>query len=41
MKIRELLPIGSVIWLKEAKRSLMIFSVMQNNMETNEEFYKN
>ena len=38
MKIRELLPIGSVIWLKEAKRPLMIFGVMQNNMETNEEY---
>ena len=38
MKIRELLPIGSIIWLKEAKRPLMIFGVMQNNMETNEEY---
>lgn len=25
---------GSVIWLKEAKKALMIFDVKQSNMET-------
>ena len=38
MNIEELLPIGSVIWLKEAKKALMIFGVKQSNMETGEEF---
>ncbi len=38
MEIKELLPIGSVIWLKEAEKPLMIFGVKQSNMETNEEY---
>lgn len=38
MNVRELLPIGSVIWLKEAKRPLMIFGIKQSNLETNEEY---
>lgn len=38
MNIHELLPIGSVIWLKEAERALMIFGVKQSNMETGEEY---
>lgn len=33
-----MLPIGSVIWLKEAEKPLMIFGVKQSNMETNEEY---
>ncbi|MBO5303952.1 MAG: DUF4176 domain-containing protein [Lachnospiraceae bacterium] len=36
--MHELLPIGSVIWLKEAERALMIFGVKQSNMETGEEY---
>ena len=32
MNIEELLPIGSVIWLKEAKKALMIFGVKLSNM---------
>lgn len=38
MKIEELLPIGSIIWLKDAQRALMIFGVKQSNMETDEEY---
>lgn len=38
MDVKELLPIGSVIWLKEAKKPLMIFGVKQSNMDTNEEY---
>lgn len=38
MDVKELLPIGSVIWLKEAERPLMIFGVKQSNMDTNEEY---
>ena len=38
MSIKELLPIGSVIWLKEANRPLMIFGIKQSNLETNEEY---
>ena len=38
MEIKELLPIGSVIWLKEAEKPLMIFGVKQSNMEANEEY---
>lgn len=38
MNVRELLPIGSVIWLKDAERPLMIFGIMQSNLETNEEY---
>lgn len=38
MSIKELLPIGSVIWLKQAERPLMIFGIKQNNMATGEEY---
>lgn len=38
MRIDELLPIGSIVWLKEAQRALMIFGVKQSNMETQEEY---
>lgn len=38
MEIKELLPIGSVIWLREAERPLMIFGVKQSNIETGEEY---
>ena len=38
MNIKDLLPIGSVIWLKDAERPLMIFGVKQQNLETNEEY---
>lgn len=38
MNIKELLPIGSVIWLKEANRPLMIFGIKQSNLETKEEY---
>ena len=38
MGVNELLPIGSVIWLKDAKRPLMIFGIKQSNLETNEEY---
>lgn len=38
MNIKELLPIGSVIWLSEAERPLMIFGIKQSNMETGDEY---
>lgn len=38
MNVKELLPIGSVIWLKEAERPLMIFGIKQSNLDTNEEY---
>lgn len=38
MNVRELLPIGSVIWLKDAKKPLMIFGIKQSNLETEEEY---
>lgn len=38
MNIKELLPIGSVIWLRDAERPLMIFGIKQSNLETNEEY---
>ncbi len=38
MKIKDLLPIGSVIWLKDAERPLMIFGVKQENANTHEEY---
>lgn len=38
VKIKELLPIGSVIWLKEAKRPLMIFGVRQTELDTHKEY---
>ena len=38
MNVKELLPIGSVIWLKDAERPLMIFGIKQSNMETGQEY---
>lgn len=38
VKIRELLPIGSVIWLKEAKRPFLIFGVKQTDLDTQKEY---
>ncbi len=38
MKLSELLPIGSVIWLREADKPLMIFGIKQENTETHEEY---
>ncbi|SDB39816.1 hypothetical protein SAMN02910298_01938 [Pseudobutyrivibrio sp. YE44] len=38
MEIKELLPIGSVIWLRNAEHALMIFGVKQQNMDTGEEY---
>lgn len=38
MEIKDLLPIGSIVWLKEAKKPLMIYGVKQSNMETKEEY---
>ncbi len=38
MKVNELLPIGSVIYLREADRPLMIFGVKQSNLDTGEEY---
>lgn len=38
MNVRELLPIGSVIWLKDAERPLMIFGIKQSNLDTDEEY---
>lgn len=36
--IEQLLPIGSVIWLKGAKRPLMIFGIKQTDTETQKEY---
>ena len=38
MKIKELLPIGSVVLLKDATKKLMIFGIAQVDMETKESF---
>lgn len=38
MENKDLLPIGSVIWLKDAERPLMIFGVKQENIDTHEEY---
>jgi len=38
MNVKELLPIGSVIWLRGAERPLMIFGIKQSNMETGAEY---
>jgi len=38
MEIKDLLPIGSVIWLKDAERPLMIFGIKQENEDTHEEY---
>ena len=37
-KIQELLPIGSVVWLKDAKRPMMIFGIKQTDTDTQEEY---
>ncbi len=36
--IRELLPIGSVVLLKEAVKRVMIYGIMQTDSETDEEY---
>lgn len=38
MNIKELLPIGSVIWLKNAEHALMIYGVKQQNLENGLEY---
>lgn len=38
MKIKELLPIGSVVMLKEGKKRLMIYGIRQTDQETNIEY---
>lgn len=38
MDIKDLLPIGSVIWLKDAEKPLMIFGVKQEDVESHEEY---
>ena len=36
--VRDLLPIGSVVLLKDAKKKLMIFGVRQTNSKTGQEY---
>jgi hypothetical protein len=38
MRIEELLPIGSIVLLKDAEKKLMIHGVKQTNQETEEEY---
>lgn len=38
MKVKELLPIGSIIWLRDAKKPLMIFGIRQTNLDNNVEY---
>lgn len=38
MNVKELLPIGSVIWLRESEHALMIFGIKQMNEDTKEEY---
>lgn len=38
IRIKELLPIGTVVRLNGAEKSLMIFGIRQTNMETNVEY---
>ncbi|MBE5942193.1 MAG: DUF4176 domain-containing protein [Lachnospiraceae bacterium] len=38
MKIKELLPIGSIIWLRDAQKPLMIFGIRQTNLDNNVEY---
>ncbi len=38
MKIKELLPIGSVVLLKEGKKKLMTFGVKQTDANTKKEY---
>jgi hypothetical protein len=37
VNIKDLLPIGSVIWLRDSKHVLMIYGVKQQNLEMGEE----
>ena len=37
-RIRELLPIGSVVLLKDAVKRVMIYGVMQTDSETDEDY---
>lgn len=37
-KIEELLPIGSVVWLRDANRPLMIYGVKQTDTDTGQEY---
>ena len=38
MTVKELLPIGSVVWLKDAQHALMIFGVKQTNKDDGVEY---
>lgn len=38
MEIKNLLPIGSVVLLKDAQKKIMVFGVKQTNMETDVEY---
>lgn len=38
MNVKELLPIGSVIWLTEAEHALMIFGIKQTKDDTGVEY---
>lgn len=38
MMVKDLYPIGSIIWLKEAEHALMIFGIKQTNEDSGEEF---
>lgn len=38
MEIKELLPIGSVVMLKDGKKRLMIYGIKQTDQETNIEY---
>ena len=38
MKMKELLPIGSIVWLENAKKPLMIFGVRQKNLDDDIEY---
>ncbi len=39
MKIKELLPIGTIVRLKDAEKRMMIFGVKQTNIEGEEKEY--
>lgn len=38
MSIEEMLPIGTIVLLEDAKKPLMIFGVMQADLESGEEY---
>lgn len=38
VNISELLPIGSVVWLRDAKRPLMIYGIKQTDTDTQKEY---